>query len=227
MAQPDMLEIASADALWTWLGVHHASSNGIRLVKLKAAHRDKYVSREEVLDALLAHGWIDGRRFVVDDDRTAQLVTPRKQQAWSESYKARVERLRAEGRMHPAGNRRSGKASTLACGISLQMWTVLWCLTIWRRRSIWPHGMLCRNPTGAMCCAGTNWPRRFRHAKSALPQHLMRRLAGGDCRRCKCYPSNRRPCCSGVGAGRPRCAHALAASIRPRGVRARRPCCSR
>lgn len=103
MAQPDMLEIASADALWKWLGLHHASSKGIRLVTWKAAHRDKYVSREDVLDALLAHGWIDGRRFVVDDDRTAQLVTPRKQQAWSESYKARVERLRAQGLMHLAG----------------------------------------------------------------------------------------------------------------------------
>jgi uncharacterized protein YdeI (YjbR/CyaY-like superfamily) len=75
----------------------------VHLVTWKAAQRGKYVSREEVLDALLAFGWADGRRFVVDADRTAQIITSRKQQAWSESHKTRVERLRADSRMHPAG----------------------------------------------------------------------------------------------------------------------------
>ncbi|MBN2761303.1 MAG: YdeI/OmpD-associated family protein [Rhodobacteraceae bacterium] len=103
MAQPETLEITSANALWDWLRQNHATSQGVRLITWKTAHPAKYVSREEVLDALLAHGWIDGRRFVVDQDRTAQLITPRKQQAWSDSYKTRVARLRAEGRMHPAG----------------------------------------------------------------------------------------------------------------------------
>jgi uncharacterized protein YdeI (YjbR/CyaY-like superfamily) len=103
VAQAETLEIASAHALWDWLRQHHATSQGVRLVTWKAAHPAKYVSREEVLDALLAHGWIDGRRFVVDQDRTAQLITPRKQKAWSDSYKTRVARLRAKGRMHPAG----------------------------------------------------------------------------------------------------------------------------
>lgn len=46
------------------------------------------------LAALMAYGGIDGRRFVVDADRTAQLIAPRQQQAWSQSYKARVEKLR-------------------------------------------------------------------------------------------------------------------------------------
>ena len=81
----------------------------------KAAHPQKYVSRDDILDALMAYGWIDGRRFTVDQDRTAQLIAPRQTQAWSQSYKDRVARLRDAGRMHPAGEAAvaAGKASGL------------------------------------------------------------------------------------------------------------------
>lgn len=101
----DFLEITSSDQLWTWLAENHDVQQSIRLVTWKAAHKEKYLSREEVLDALVAHGWIDGRRFVVDDNRTAQLISPRRQKAWSKTYKDRVERLRSAGRMHPAGEK--------------------------------------------------------------------------------------------------------------------------
>ncbi len=109
------LEVKSSAELCGWLAENHASDESIRLITWKAAHPDNYVGREDVLDALIAHGWIDGRRFVVDDDRTAQLITRRKQQAWSKTYKDRVERLRREGRMHPAGEAmvEMGKASGL------------------------------------------------------------------------------------------------------------------
>ncbi len=109
------IEIASPAALWDWLDTHHAQTQSVRIVTWKAAHPDKYVSREEVLDALIAYGWVDGRRFVVDADRTAQLIAPRKQQAWSQSYKDRVEKLRQEGRMRQAGEAAvaAGQASGL------------------------------------------------------------------------------------------------------------------
>ena len=109
------LEITNANQLWEWLSNNHLLGQSIRLVTWKAQHPDKYVGREEVLDALIAHGWIDGRRFVVDENRTAQLITARQQQAWSKSYKDRVVRLRSEGRMHPAGEERvaEGQASGL------------------------------------------------------------------------------------------------------------------
>ncbi|MEM6904761.1 MAG: YdeI/OmpD-associated family protein [Pseudomonadota bacterium] len=97
------LEISSAAQLWDWLAAHHGQAESVRLITWKAATPGKYVSREEVLDALIAHGWIDGRRFTVDEGRTAQLIAPRQQQAWSQSYKDRVARLRQEGRMHGAG----------------------------------------------------------------------------------------------------------------------------
>ena len=109
----DDLEISSAEALWAWLSEHHASPVSVRLVTWKAHHPRKYVSRDAVLDALLAHGWIDGRRFRVDEDRTAQLISRRKQQAWAKTYKERVEKLRAAGRMHPAGEAAVAQAKAL------------------------------------------------------------------------------------------------------------------
>lgn len=111
----DDLEITAAEQLWDWLDTRHGQPDSIRLITWKAAHPDKYVSREQVLDALIAHGWIDGRRFVVDADRTAQLIAPRQQQAWAKSYKDRVRRLRSEGRMHPSGEASvaNGQASGL------------------------------------------------------------------------------------------------------------------
>ncbi len=112
----DDIEITSAAELWDWLGAHYGQAASVRLITWKAAHREKYVSREAVLDALIAHGWIDGRRFVVDADRTAQLIAPRQQQAWAQSYKDRVARLRAEGRMHPAGE------AAVTAGLASGLW---------------------------------------------------------------------------------------------------------
>ena len=111
----DDLEITKTEQLWHWLAAHHGQAESIRLITWKAAHPDKYVSREAVLDALIAHGWIDGRRFVVDKDRTAQLIAPRQQQAWSQSYKDRAAKLEAEGRMQDAGRAviAAGRASGL------------------------------------------------------------------------------------------------------------------
>ncbi len=111
----ERVEIASKQALWDWLGRHHARTESVWLVTWKAAHPDRYVSREAVLDALIAHGWIDGRRMKLDGARTMQLISPRRQQTWAQSYKDRAARLEAEGRMHPSGRaslvegQRSGK----------------------------------------------------------------------------------------------------------------------
>ncbi|MEM6389592.1 MAG: YdeI/OmpD-associated family protein [Pseudomonadota bacterium] len=98
----DRIEIASAEDLWAWLEANHAGPS-VWLTTWKAAHRDKYVSRDEVLDALVAYGWIDGRRLKLDEDRTMQLIAPRQQTAWARSYKVRAERLIAEGRMQAPG----------------------------------------------------------------------------------------------------------------------------
>ncbi|MEO0861662.1 MAG: YdeI/OmpD-associated family protein [Pseudomonadota bacterium] len=99
----DQLEIASVGDLWDWLAAHHGRTDGVLLITWKAADRARYVSRDAVLDALIAHGWIDGRRYAVVGDRTMQLISPRRHNRWAKSYRDRAARLIAEGRMHPAG----------------------------------------------------------------------------------------------------------------------------
>lgn len=96
------VEVRSDAELWGWMGENHAGGS-VWLVTWKAAHRDKYVSRDAVLDALVAYGWIDGRRMKLDTDRTMQLIAPRAQKAWARSYKDRAERLISEGRMAAPG----------------------------------------------------------------------------------------------------------------------------
>lgn len=98
------VEVRSASELRDWLLAHHAQSESVWLVTWKKAPGAPYVSTDAVLDELIAFGWIDGLRRKRDDGRTMQLISPRRQQAWAESYKRRAERLQAEGRMHPAGH---------------------------------------------------------------------------------------------------------------------------
>ncbi len=99
----EAVEVGSAAALWDWLAAHHGQANSVWLVTWKKAAGARYVSREEVLDALVAWGWTDGIRRVLDEARTMQLISPRRQQVWAQSYRERVARLRAEGRMQPPG----------------------------------------------------------------------------------------------------------------------------
>jgi uncharacterized protein YdeI (YjbR/CyaY-like superfamily) len=97
------VEVRSAAELRDWLTAHHVQAESIWLVTWKKAPGAPYVSIPEVLDELIAFGWIDGLRRKLDDARTMQLISPRKQQAWAQTYKDRAARLMAEGRMHPAG----------------------------------------------------------------------------------------------------------------------------
>jgi uncharacterized protein YdeI (YjbR/CyaY-like superfamily) len=97
------VEIRSAADLHAWLLKHHAQADSIWLVTWKKKPGAPFISVSEVLDELIAFGWIDGLRRKLDDDRTMQLISPRKQQAWAKTYKDRAARLETEGRMHAAG----------------------------------------------------------------------------------------------------------------------------
>ncbi len=94
--------VESEAALWNWLSLHHEQLASVWLVT-HMADQPGYVSRDQVLDALVAFGWIDGLRRKRDDGRTMQLISPRKQQIWAETYKRRAARLIDEGRMQNPG----------------------------------------------------------------------------------------------------------------------------
>ena len=101
----DKVEITSVEDLRNWLINNHNQDKGVWLVTFKKSEATKYVSREEVLDELLCFGWIDGIRRKLDDKRTMQLITQRRVQHWSKTYKDRVSKLIEQGKMHEAGLR--------------------------------------------------------------------------------------------------------------------------
>jgi uncharacterized protein YdeI (YjbR/CyaY-like superfamily) len=86
-----------------WLLQHHRQLESVWLVTFKKQVPGKYVSRESVLDELLCFGWIDGIRRKYDDDKTMQLISPRKAQHWSNTYKERYARLLKEKKVAPSG----------------------------------------------------------------------------------------------------------------------------
>ncbi|MDX8348392.1 YdeI/OmpD-associated family protein [Cognatiyoonia sp. IB215446] len=111
----EKVTVTSTEELRDWLMAHYARTDSFWLVTYKKHMGDKYLDRFAVLDQLLCFGWIDGIRRVLDDDRTMQLISPRKTQHWAQSYKDRVARLEGEGLMHTSG--RAAVAASKANGL--------------------------------------------------------------------------------------------------------------
>ena len=55
------------------------------------------------MDELISFGWIDGIRRKLDEDRTMQLIAPRKTQHWAKTYKDRAKKLINAKKMTQAG----------------------------------------------------------------------------------------------------------------------------
>jgi uncharacterized protein YdeI (YjbR/CyaY-like superfamily) len=109
------VEIDSLDALRVWLEANHAMEDSVWLVRWKKSKPERFVDRLDVLDALICYGWVDGMARKLDATRTMQLVSPRRQQAWAQSYKDRADRLERDGLMRPAG--RAAIARSRALGL--------------------------------------------------------------------------------------------------------------
>lgn len=99
----EKVQISSQRELRAWLKKNHKQEQSVWLVTFKKVVLEKYVSRDEVLDELVAFGWIDGVRQSVDETRTMQLISPRKTRPWAKSYKDRADRLIGENKMHSSG----------------------------------------------------------------------------------------------------------------------------
>jgi uncharacterized protein YdeI (YjbR/CyaY-like superfamily) len=97
------VEVTSSQQLREWLTQHHQQKESVWLVTYKKTVADKYLSTSEVLDELLCFGWIDGIRRKLDEDRTMQLISPRRVEHWAKSYKERAAKLIEEGKMAEPG----------------------------------------------------------------------------------------------------------------------------
>lgn len=97
------VQIEKLNDLRTWLDDHHTQTESVWLVRYRKSVPARFVDRSDIIDVLLEYGWIDGLARKLDDERTMQLISPRRHQAWAQSYKTRAERLITQGRMMPAG----------------------------------------------------------------------------------------------------------------------------
>jgi uncharacterized protein YdeI (YjbR/CyaY-like superfamily) len=103
----ELVELILADAgAWrTWLTEHHTDSPGVWLALAKKGTTEPTsLTYEQALDHALCHGWIDGQVARRDERTFKQRFTPRRpRSAWSKRNVAHIERLTAQGLMHPAG----------------------------------------------------------------------------------------------------------------------------
>ena len=109
------IEIKSKIELRKWLCSNYSQDDAVWLVTFKKSEKEKYVSRDEVLDELICFGWIDGIRIKLDNTRTIQLISPRRVQHWAKTYKDRAAKLIDENKMHQSGldSIKQGKESGL------------------------------------------------------------------------------------------------------------------
>ena len=104
------IEIISQKQLRDWLQKNHAQKESIWLVTYKKNVLEKYVSAQQVLDELLCYGWIDGIRRKLDDEKTMQLIAPRKVEHWTKTYKDRYSKLLKNNLVEEAGKESVQKA---------------------------------------------------------------------------------------------------------------------
>ncbi|CAN0172028.1 unnamed protein product, partial [Chrysoparadoxa australica] len=81
----DRMEITDAGALWAWLENNAASRDGLWLVTYKREQGPHHVAPNAVRDALIAYGWVDGKRVTLDAARTMQMIAPWQQKIWAAS----------------------------------------------------------------------------------------------------------------------------------------------
>ena len=95
---------ASPGEFGAWLERNHATATEVWVGYYKRATGTPSLTWSQAVDEAICFGWIDGVMHGVDDERHEQRFTPRKPGSnWSAVNVAKVERLRAEGRMRPAG----------------------------------------------------------------------------------------------------------------------------
>ncbi len=94
----------TGDDFAKWLDANHAKEKELLVGFHKVGSGKPSMTWPQSVDAALAYGWIDGVRRSVDETAYTIRFTPRKPKSiWSAVNVARVEALRAEGRMRAAG----------------------------------------------------------------------------------------------------------------------------
>lgn len=100
----ESLILSSRDEWRKWLETNHRTKTGIWVIIIKKNSPVEGLRYEEAVEEALCYGWIDSKMKSVDEDRFIQRFTPRKPESfWSDSNKARIKKMEAEGKMTEAG----------------------------------------------------------------------------------------------------------------------------
>jgi uncharacterized protein YdeI (YjbR/CyaY-like superfamily) len=100
----DAIFFRTSDELREWFDANHETATELWLGSYKKATGKPSVSWSDAVDEALCVGWIDSVRYALDGERSAQRFTPRRRGSnWSAINVAKIARLRAAGRMRPAG----------------------------------------------------------------------------------------------------------------------------
>ncbi len=101
--EPEVVFFADAAAFRTWLAENHDSASELWMERRPKGHPEQGLRWEDAVPEALCFGWIDSTSRRIREMR-AQRWSPRRPASnWSAVNIAHVERLTAEGRMHPAG----------------------------------------------------------------------------------------------------------------------------
>ena len=98
------VQIETALELEDWLRANHGQDESVWLVTWKKRSGARYVPGREILEVLLAYGWIDGLRRKLDEERTMLLISPRRARSnWSRLNRQIAEELIRRGKMKKPG----------------------------------------------------------------------------------------------------------------------------
>ena len=110
VSELEIVSFASAERLWSWLELHHATHPGVWVQLQKANSHVASVSFHELLEAGIAHGWSESTRRQYDAMSYLQKFTPRRARGTTSDRNERIaDRLEMEGLMTPAGRRALGR----------------------------------------------------------------------------------------------------------------------
>jgi uncharacterized protein YdeI (YjbR/CyaY-like superfamily) len=100
----DALFFPGPQAFRAWLRAHAATSMSLLVGFHRVATGRPTMTWSESVDEALCFGWIDGRRNRIDEESYTIRFTPRKPGSiWSLVNIAKIDALRAQGRLTPAG----------------------------------------------------------------------------------------------------------------------------
>lgn len=89
-----------------WLEANHSTARGVWLCSWRGPTGKPACPYPEVVEEAICFGWIDSTTKRLDDERSLQLLTPRKPKStWTRLNRRRVADMEAAGLMTPAGRR--------------------------------------------------------------------------------------------------------------------------